>query len=112
MLLSPFKDRVPEELPTYFDCLTALEFLPEHLLSYTERVGLESSQKLARFHDILNSVMDKLEKAGFVIGTDMTQGRPEQWILHRLLSYIPSLKVTNFSTLDTEKVKNAMRILM
>jgi hypothetical protein len=109
-LLSPFKDRVPKELSTYFDRLTALEVLPEHLLSSTESGildGAESSQKLGRFHEILNSVVVKLEKAGFVIGIDNTQGGSEQWILHPLLPYILSPKVANFSALNTGRVMNA-----
>jgi hypothetical protein len=70
-LLSPFKDCVPKELSVCFDRLTALEVLPGHFLSSTESGvldGFKSSQKLERFHEILNSVIIKLEKAGFIIG--------------------------------------------
>jgi hypothetical protein len=109
-LLSPFKDRVPKELSVYFENLTALEVLPGHLLSSTESGvfdGAESPRKLERFHEILNSVIVKLERAGFVIGTGQTEDRSEQWILHPLLPYILSPKVANFSTLNTERVINA-----
>ena len=105
-LLSLFKDRVPKDLSPYFDRLTALEVLPERLPGSTESGLLdkaESSQKLKIFHEMVNSVVVKLEGAGFVINTD----RPEQWILHPLLPYILSPKLANFSALNMERVMNA-----
>jgi hypothetical protein len=106
MILSPFKDRVPKNLSIYFDHLTAHKALPEPLLGSTESEVLdktESSQKLERFHEMVKSIIIKLNRAGFVIDTD----HHEQWILHPLLPYILSPMVSNFTTIDRERVMRA-----
>lgn len=110
MLLSPFKGYVPKDLSIYFDRLTALEVLPARLLNSTESGFLdeaEISQKLEIFNKMVNSILAKLEGAGFVIDEDHAEDPPQQWILHPLLPYILSPKLANFSALDTERIMNA-----
>jgi hypothetical protein len=121
-LLSPFKESVPKDLSIYFDCLTALEVLPGRLLGFGESSSLaeaESSQKLKIFEEMLNSLIVKLEEAGFVIDKIKDEKypkyseipeqlkRPRTWTLHPLLPYLLSPKVTNFSALNTERVIKA-----
>ena len=121
-LLSPFKESVPKDLSIYFDCLTALEVLPGRLLGFAESSSLaeaESSQNLKIFEEMLNSLIVKLEEAGFIIDEIKDKKdpgyseipeqleRPRLWTLHPLLPYLLSPKVTNFSAFNTERVIKA-----